>query len=157
MKKEFQVIGWREWIGLPDLNVKKIKVKVDSGARTSSLHAFNVNIFKKGKHQYVNFFIHPEQKTNYVKLVCEAKVLEFRKVKSSNGQTELRPVIETNIRLMDQIWSVELTLTNRDEMGFRMLLGREAIRKRFLIDTGKSFYDKSFSKKKVKKKIIKKD
>ena len=139
-KKELKVIGWREWISLPDLEIKAIKAKVDSGARTSSLHAFDMEIYKRGQNQYVKFSIHPEQKSEKKEIECRAKILEFRKIKSSNGQTELRPVILTKVGLLDEIWEVEMTLTNRDEMGFRMLLGRESIRKKFLVDTGNSFY-----------------
>lgn len=139
-KKDLKIIGWREEIGLPDLGVKKIKAKVDSGARTSSLHAFNVEIYKRGSNEYVKFSVNPEQKSNKNEIECRAKVLEFRKVKSSNGHTELRPVILTSVVLMGEKWEVEMTLTNRDEMGFRMLLGRESIRKKFLIDTGNSFF-----------------
>lgn len=147
-KKELKVIGWREWISLPDLEIGAIKAKVDSGARTSSLHAFDMEIYKKGKNQFVKFMIHPEQRSDKNEKQCKAKILEFRKIKSSNGQTELRPVILTRVELLGEIWEVEMTLTNRDEMGFRMLLGRESIRKKFLIDTGKSFY--SGNKKKGK-------
>jgi hypothetical protein len=140
VKKELKVIGWREWVSLPDLGVGKIKAKVDSGARTSSIHAFDIEIYKRGKKEFVKFNVHPEQKSSKNEIVCRAPILEFRKVKSSNGQSELRPVILTKIKILDDIFEIEMTLTNRDEMGFRMLLGRESIRKRFLIDTGKSFY-----------------
>jgi hypothetical protein len=139
-KKELKIIGWREEISLPDLGIKKIKAKVDSGARTSSLHAFDVEIYKRGQNEYAKFSIHPEQKSSKNERECRAKILEFRKVKSSNGHTELRPVILTTVQLMGEEWEVEMTLTNRDEMGFRMLLGRESIRKKFLIDTGNSFF-----------------
>ncbi len=139
-KKELKTIGWREWVSLPDLGVDMIKAKVDSGARTSSLHAFNIEIYKRGENKFVKFTIHPEQRSDNREKVCRSKILEFRKVKSSNGQSELRPVILTKVKLLNETWEVEMTLTNRDEMGFRMLLGRESIRKRFLIDTGRSFY-----------------
>jgi len=139
-RKELKIIGWREEVCLPDIDIKKIKAKVDSGARTSSLHAFDVEIYKRGNSQYVKFSVHPEQKSNKNEKECRCKVLEFRKVKSSNGHTELRPVILTTVKLMGEEWEVEMTLTNRDEMGFRMLLGRESIRKKFLIDTGNSFF-----------------
>jgi len=154
-KKELKIIGWREWVALPDLGVKKIKAKVDSGARTSSLHAFDIKQYTRNGKQYVRFFVHPNQRNSDDEIECTSKVLEFRKVKSSNGQTELRPVILTRVSLQDESWEVEMTLTNRDEMGFRMLLGRESIRKRFLIDTGKSFLGTKKVKKKVNKKIKK--
>jgi hypothetical protein len=139
-KKELQVIGWREWVSLPGLGVGKIKAKVDSGARTSSIHAFDIEVYKRNGKEFVKFNVHPEQKNSKNEIQCRAPILEFRKVKSSNGQSELRPVILTKIKLLEDTFEIEMTLTNRDEMGFRMLLGRESIRKRFLIDTGKSFY-----------------
>ncbi|MCO4780849.1 MAG: ATP-dependent zinc protease [Candidatus Cloacimonetes bacterium] len=139
-KKQLKVIGWRESVSLPDFGIEKINVKVDSGAATSSLHAFDMTTYEKGQDQYVKFFIHPEQRHKTKPIECHAKILEYRKIKSSNGQTERRPVILTRISLLDEHWSIELTLTNRDEMTFRMLLGRQSIRKRFLIDTGNSFY-----------------
>lgn len=149
-KKETKVIGWREWVGMPDLGIKQIKAKVDSGARTSSLHAFDIELYTRRKVEYVKFTVQPDQKSKKGEIVCSAKVLEFRKIKSSNGQTELRPVILTTIELLGEEWEVEVTLTNRDEMGFRMLLGRESIRKKFLIDTGNSFFGlKNQSKDKV--------
>lgn len=149
-KKELKIIGWREWIALPDLGIDAIKAKVDSGARTSSLHAFDMEIYKKGKNQFVKFMIHPDQRSGKNEKQCKAKILEFRKIKSSNGQTEMRPVILTTVELLGEVWEVEMTLTNRDEMGFRMLLGRESIRKKFLIDTGKSFYGGNKKKGKTK-------
>lgn len=156
MKRELKIIGWREWISLPDLKIVNIKAKIDSGARTSSLHAFNVEVFKKGRYEYVNFNVHPEQRSSKSEKKCTARVLEFRKIKSSNGQTELRPVILTSVSLLGEVWEVEMTLTNRDEMGFRMLLGRESIRRKFLIDTGSSYFGMKTVKKKVKKKAVKK-
>lgn len=146
-----QIIGWREWVCLPGLQVKNIKAKVDTGARTSSMHAFDVTLFKKGKKNFVKFYVHPEQRSTKSTKLLTAEVLEFRKIKSSNGQTELRPVIMTTLNIMEQSYEIELTLTNRDEMGFRMLLGRESLRGRFLVDSGKSFFNGKPKKKKVKK------
>ena len=149
-KKQLPIIGWREWISLPELKIEKIKAKVDTGARTSSLHAFDMKMYKRGKSDYVKFTVHPRQRSSLGEIECKAKVLEYRKIKSSNGQSELRPVILTKVSLLDEIWEVEMTLTNRDEMGFRMLLGRESVRKRFLIDTGKSYYGKKLEKRNYK-------
>ncbi|MCR9204921.1 MAG: RimK/LysX family protein [Halobacteriovoraceae bacterium] len=151
-KEEKQIIGWREIVELPELGISEIKAKVDSGARTASLHAFNMKSYTRSGNDYVKFSIHPLQRSSKKEIICHAKVLEYRKVKSSNGATELRPVILTPIRLMDKEWEIEITLTNRDEMGFRMLLGRQTIRKRFLIDTNKSFLGKKKTKPKGKKK-----
>lgn len=147
-KKELKIIGWREWLSLPDLGVKEIKAKVDSGARTSSLHAFDLKIHRRQGVDFVDFFICPQQEPSKKKIKCHAEVLEFRNIKSSNGQSEIRPVILTKIELLGEVWEAEMTLTRRDEMGFRMLLGRESIRKRFLIDTGSSFYGKKKRKSK---------
>lgn len=146
-----EVIGWREWIQLPELKVKRIKAKVDTGARTSSLHAFDLTYFRKSGREYVKFKIKPDQRSSKTYVNCTAKVIEQRRIKSSNGQTELRPVILTPIRMMGQEWPIEITLTNRDEMGFRMLLGRECFKSRFIVDAGSSF----FGEKKVKKEKLK--
>ncbi|MFT5698526.1 MAG: hypothetical protein ACI8ZB_001381 [Desulforhopalus sp.] len=134
------VVGWREWVALPDLGIKTIKVKVDSGARSSSLHAFDLETFQRDGVQWVRFTVQPVQRSHDKTVVVEAIVLEFRSVRSSSGVAKKRPVIMTNIELLGEKWPVELTLASRDEMGFRMLLGREAFRGRFLVDGGKSYY-----------------
>lgn len=134
------VIGWREWVDLTELRCGKIKVKVDTGARSSALHAFNVKEFEKDGETWVKFDVHPDQDSGKRTISTKAKVLEYRKVKNSGGKATMRPVIVTTISLMAVVWSVELTLANRDEMGFRMLLGRQAVRGRFLVDAGESFY-----------------
>jgi hypothetical protein len=146
------VIGWREWVGLPEFGVKQIKVKVDTGARSSSLHAFDIHAFKRGGHVWVRFQVHPVQRKSTKVVEVEAKVLEYRSVRSSSGKASLRPVIVTNVELLGKAWPIELTLASRDEMGFRMLLGREAVRGRFLVDPGKSYYGgKPKRKKRIKK------
>jgi len=134
------VIGWREWVGLPDLGIKAIKAKVDTGARSSSLHAFDLRQFKRDGVTWVRFQIHPVQRRDDRTITAEAPVFAFRSVRSSSGKATVRPVIITNVRLLGIAWPMELTLANRDEMGFRMLLGREAFRQRFLVDAGKSYY-----------------
>jgi hypothetical protein len=134
-----KAIGWREWIACPDLGIDKIKAKVDTGARSSSLHAFHVRVFQKDGRDYVQFSVHPIQRNTKQTIEAEAEVLEFREVRSSNGHISRRPVIQTTVKWMDQCWPIEVTLANRDEMGFRMLLGREAVRSRFLVDPGRSF------------------
>ncbi|MGB0599757.1 MAG: ATP-dependent zinc protease [Rubripirellula sp.] len=134
------VIGWREWVGLPDLGIKRIKAKVDTGARSSSLHAFDLCDFDRDDEQWVRFRIHPVQRKVDRTVEAEARVLEYRSVRSSSGKASMRPVIITNIVLLGVSWPVELTLANRNEMGFRMLLGREAFRKRFVVDAGNSYY-----------------
>ena len=147
------IIGWREWVGLPDLAIPKIKVKVDTGARSSSLHAYDLEEFHHDGEKFVRFKVHPVQRKKDEVVETEAQVLEYRSVRSSSGKASMRPVIITNVALLGQTWPVELTLANRDEMGFRMLLGREAFRGRFLVDAGKSYYGgKPKRKKKSKRK-----
>jgi hypothetical protein len=134
------VIGWREWIGLPDLAIPMIKAKVDTGARSSSLHAYDLQQFTREGERWVRFKVHPVQRNTHKVTVAEAQVLEYRSVRSSSGKAAKRPVVLTHIALLGQNWPVELTLANRDAMGFRMLLGRQAFRGRFLVDAGRSYY-----------------
>lgn len=134
-----KIIGWREWLRLPELGIANIKAKVDTGARSSSLHAYDIREYKRSGHTFVEFKVHPKQRNSKLVVKCHARVLEYRKVKSSSGHSELRPVILTPVELLGESWQMELTLTNRDQMGFRMLLGRESIRKRFLVDVSHSF------------------
>ena len=132
------IIGWREWVALPDFNVDAIKAKIDTGARSSALHAFNLKRFRRRGKRMVRFEIHPIQRTSRQAVEVEAEVIEDRMVRSSNGKVERRPVIRTSVRMYNRDWEIELTLTSRDEMGFRMLLGRHALRGQFLIDPGRS-------------------
>ena len=148
MKKERKIIGWREIVDFPNFGIKKIKAKVDTGARTSSLHAYNIKVRKTSRGEYVDFEVHPEQRNTKKTIKCSSKILEYRKIKSSNGQSELRPVVLAELKLLGEIFTIELTLTNRDEMGFRLLLGRESFRKNFLVDAGNSFYGEKEKKKK---------
>lgn len=134
------VIGWREWVGLPDLGIESIKAKVDTGARSSSLHAFDVQEFDRDGKRWVRFKIHPVQKKSSSIVQAEAAVLDIRSVRSSSGRASLRPVIKTRVELLGVSWPIELTLANRDDMGFRMLLGRQAFRRRFIVDGGRSYY-----------------
>ncbi len=138
-KREKTVVGWREWIALPDLGVDKIKVKIDTGARTSALHAYRVKPFERDGARFVRFFVHPVQDHRLPEIACEAPLVDDRIVISSNGDREHRFVIETLARADGREWPIEITLTNRDEMGFRMLLGRQALRKRFVVDPSTSF------------------
>jgi hypothetical protein len=133
------VIGWREWVVLPELGVGALKAKVDTGARTSALHAVQVEEYRRRGSPWVKFHIHPQTRTNGELIESAAPLVEYRQVRSSNGHLQLRPVIQTTIELLGQHWPIELTLTDRAEMGFRMLLGREALRGRFRIDPGASY------------------
>jgi len=132
-------IGWREWVALPELAAKHIKVKVDTGARTSALHAFNLKTFTREGAQWVRFEVHPHQHSQANAVQVEMPVVDWRTVKSSNGRSERRPVIRTKAILGEHIWEIELTLTRRDLMSFRMLLGRQALSKRALVDVSKSY------------------
>lgn len=136
---QLPTIGWREWVGLPDLGMPSIKAKVDTGARSSSLHAIDVEDFHKEGVDWVRFSVYPVQRKTRRVVRVEAQVLEYRSVRSSSGVAAMRPVIVTNVDLLGVIWPVELTLAARDEMSFRMLLGREAFRRRFLVDAGLSY------------------
>lgn len=153
-KTDLPVIGWREWVGLPDLGINAVKVKVDSGARSSSLHAVDLAFFKRAGGQWVRFTVHPIQRSRRIAVVSEAAVLEFRSVRSSTGIARMRPVIVTNLTLLGTNWPVELTLAGRDEMGFRMLLGREAFRGRFLVDGGNSYYGGRIKKKEQERMLL---
>jgi len=133
-------IGWREWISLPGFGVEWIKAKVDTGARSSSLHAFGLQSFKRDGRDWVRFRIHPVQRKSLREVEVEAPVLEYRSIRSSSGKATLRPVILTDILMIGQSWPIELSLASRDEMGFRMLLGRQAIRGRYLVDPGRSYF-----------------
>jgi hypothetical protein len=132
-------IGWREWVSLPDLGVESIKAKVDTGARTSSLHASDIEEFMRDGIEHVRFTIYPEQRSSDPEISVALPLLARRRVTNSGGKAELRHVVETDVLLMDQRWSIEITLTRRSNMGFRMLLGRQAIRGHFAVDSGRSF------------------
>ncbi len=134
-----ELIGWREWLALPGLGIPAIKAKVDTGARTSALHAYFVEPFVKDDVQMVRFGIHPLQKNRKLELICEAIVKDERLVTDSGGHKEQRFVIESTVSFMEQSWLIELTLTNRDTMKFRMLLGRKALAGKFVVDSEASF------------------
>jgi hypothetical protein len=146
------VVGWREWVALPRLGVKAVKAKVDTGARTSALHAFNVRPFRKDGRDWVSFEIHPLQRNDAAIKTCEAEAVDYRWVTNSGGGREKRFVIVTELRLGAQSWPIEMTLTDRDQMGFRMLLGRTAMERRLTVDPARSY---CFGKPKIKKKIKK--
>jgi hypothetical protein len=132
-------IGWREWVALPEWNVDYLKAKIDTGARTSSLHAFGLEWFDVGGAPWVRFEVHPWQRSIEDSLVAEAPVIATRDVRSSSGEIDHRPVVRSQVTLAGLTVTAEITLTRRDEMGFRMLVGREALRRRFVVDPGISY------------------
>ena len=134
MNKEKIVVGSEEWCSLPQLNIPAIKVRVDSGAKTSALHAVNIMPFKKEGDLWVSYEVHPLQRDGKTTIHCESLVQDKRKIKSSSGVVENRYVIKTIISLANSSWEIEVTLTNRDSMGYRMLLGRQAMSGKILVD-----------------------
>ena len=137
--KQLPVVGWREWVSLPELGVPNIKVKVDTGARSSAIHAIDIKQFELNGVRRVRFQIAPIQSDDQRLVMVETDLLEERSITDSGGHQQVRPVIVTSVCLGKLHWPIELTLTNRDEMGFRMLLGRQAMRERFLVNPSQSF------------------
>ena len=133
------IVGWREWVSLPGVGVPWIKAKVDTGARTSSLHAFDLEELRRGEVPTVRFGVHPWQNSDEDAVIVECPVHDRRSVRSSSGHTEERIVVLMDVVLMGRTMTAEVTLTNRDEMGFRMLIGREALRQGFIVDSARSF------------------
>lgn len=132
-------VGWREWLALPELGIVKIKAKVDTGARTSCIHAFRVEEFIQDEQVWVRFWVHPIQDDNDTEIQCQAKVIDQRTVTDSGGHQEQRYVIQTQLLIGGQQWPIEATLTNRDTMKFRMLLGRTAMAGRIVVDPELSY------------------
>ncbi len=136
---EVLVVGWREWVKLPELELENIKAKVDTGARTSCLHAFSVRPYVEKGRQRVEFEIHPAQRNNQLVQTCTADVIDRRVVTDSGGHKEDRWVIETDVIIGPHRWPIEITLSPRDDMMFRMLLGRTALKGRAVVDSSKSY------------------
>ena len=138
-QEQYTLIGWREWIVFPDFESAEVKAKIDTGARTSAIHADNVEAVERNGEAFVSFIIHPNQNDSENTVACVAPLIERREITDSGGKTEERFVVRTLVRLGDQTWPIELSLTDRDSMGFRMLLGRTALKRRFLVQPDRSF------------------
>ena len=144
-----QIVGSEEWCAFPSLGIPAIKARVDSGAKTSAIHAININSFKRNGNSWVSFEVHPLQNDRRTLVCCEAEIVDRRVVKSSSGEREKRIVVRVPMAIGDNVWDVELTLTNRDSMGYRMLLGREAMSDRLLVDPGASCCLHNYDKKQL--------
>lgn len=125
--KNPKLIGWREWLSLPELGIKQVKAKIDTGARTSCLHAYDIEEVREGRKWYVKFKVHPLQRNSEHTVKAKAELIEKRRVRDSGGNETLRPVIRTKVVAGGMSWDIELTLISRDQMGFRMLLGRQGV------------------------------
>ena len=133
------VLGWQEWIALPELGLPALKAKIDTGAKTSALHTYRIEPFGTTKRPKVRFTVHPDPKRSHLEITASAPVVDQREVTSSNGERELRFVIATLIQIGAHGWPIEVTLTNRERMSYRMLIGRQAIRPNVLVDPDASF------------------
>ncbi len=133
------VVGWREWVSLPQAGVEWVKAKIDTGARSSAIHAFDLEPFDQDGAEWVRFSIHPWQKSDEDHVELSLPVLDRREVRSSNGQVEQRYAVALDVALAGRTITTVMTLSNRDEMGFRMLIGREALERGFLVDSSRSY------------------
>ncbi len=139
LEEKALVVGWREWVSLPELGIRSIKAKVDTGAKTSCLHTFNIEEYEKEGEKWVKFMIHPIQDDEITEKECHAKVIDMRTVRDSGGHETLRYVIKTLLKIGKLSYPIEMTLTARDKMVFRMLLGRTAMEGRLIVDPEASF------------------
>lgn len=132
-------IGWREWIALPELGLPALKAKIDTGAKTSALHALNIERFTHNGQDHVRFITLPLQKNSKLRVSCKAKLIDQRSITNSGGDTECRYVIQTPLALGGEQWPIQVTLTDRSELRFRMLLGRQALNQRAWINPSSSY------------------
>lgn len=136
---EKQVIGWREWVEFPELQLGKVKAKIDTGARSSSIHAFDIEPITKNGDPWVRFSIHPLQHSDEQVVVCEAPIKDFRSITDSGGHKSMRYIIETPFKIGEETFLAELSLFNRSNMLFRLLVGRTALKGRYLVDPARSY------------------
>ena len=136
---DLKILGSEEWCRFDDLGIPAIKARVDSGAKTSSIQASKIKVFNKGLEEWVRFEVNPVQDNRSISILCQAKLVDVRNVKSSQGIAEERPVIRTSVTIAGKSYEIDLTLANRDTMEYRMLLGREAMNDRFLVNPSQSF------------------
>lgn len=133
------ILGWQEWVALPDLGLPALKAKIDTGAKTSSLHTHLIEPYGPAKRPMVRFTVRPDPNRKELEIDACAEVVDRRAVTSSNGERELRYVIATRVHIGDLSWPIEITLANRERLTYRMLLGRQAIRSNILVDPESSF------------------
>ena len=134
------ILGWQEWVALPDLGLPALKAKIDTGARTSALHTHQIEPYGSAEQPMVRFTVRPDPDREDLQIEARAAIIDQREVTSSNGERELRFVIETRLSLGAWEWPIEITLTNRERMAYRMLLGRQAIRPNVLVDPDAKFH-----------------
>lgn len=133
------LVGWREWVALPELGLVAVEAKVDTGAQTSVLHAFAMHVVEEQGKQRVYFGVHPLRDDEALEVFASAEVVDRRVIASSRGQEELRPIIRTPVALGRQTWEIELSLTDRRHMAHRMLLARGALAGRLIVDPGQEY------------------
>ncbi len=143
------LIGWQEWCALPKLHLPAIKAKIDTGAKTSALHAYDIRPFHRHGELFAHFKVHPLQRREDLEIECTAHVIDHRVIMNSGGYKELRYVIRTDILLGTLKWEIDISLTNREPLAFRMLLGRDALAHHFLIEPGKKLYQGKYSKRQI--------
>ncbi len=133
-----RLLGWREWVALPELGIRDVKAKIDTGAKTSSLHVIDFEVKMKNGKEWARFKVHPDVE-GQVTVTAEARIVDWRDIKDSGGHATNRPIIKALCQIADTEQVIEVSLTQRAEMGFRMLIGREALRRRFVVDPALSF------------------
>lgn len=139
MNSDKIIIGKEEWCSLPSLKIESIKVRVDTGAKTSAVHAFNIVPFKKDDARWVRYEVHPIEGDEFTTVQCESRIVGKRRVKSTNGESDVRYIVAATLSIAEHLWDIEISLANRDTMGYRMLLGRQAMAGKVLVDPQASF------------------